>query len=275
MYKLLITDLDDTLYSWLGFFIPAFFGMVSEVNRLTGIETEVLLDEYRSVHQEKGTVEYPFSTLLLPSVKAVFDGKNSEEMKSELQPAFDRFNETRRKKLVLYPGVKEVLERLNHNGVKIIGFTDSGELNGFYRLQLLGISDLFTKIYVTDYEYPLPDYIVRDYRVFNAPLGKPDPELLENIVTEEGISKSEVLYMGDSLTKDIYMANKAGIKCVQCQYPHDFKVTEYYQRLVRISSWTDEIFAKENALRETCRDECVKPDYILTNYDELLNIINF
>lgn len=31
MIKLLITDLDDTLYSWIGFFIPAFYEMVDEL----------------------------------------------------------------------------------------------------------------------------------------------------------------------------------------------------------------------------------------------------
>lgn len=31
MIKLVITDLDDTLYSWIGFFIPAFYDMVQEL----------------------------------------------------------------------------------------------------------------------------------------------------------------------------------------------------------------------------------------------------
>ncbi len=31
MIKLLITDLDDTLYSWIGFFIPAFYEIVDEL----------------------------------------------------------------------------------------------------------------------------------------------------------------------------------------------------------------------------------------------------
>lgn len=273
MYKLLITDLDDTLYSWLGFFIPAFFGMVSEVSRLTGIDTEVLLDEYRTVHQEKGSVEYPFSTLLLPSVTSVLKGKNREEMKTALQPAFDRFNELRNENLILFPGVQDTLATLKKSGVSVIGFTDSGELNGFYRLLLLGISDLFTKVYVTNYDYPLPEYIVRDHKVFNAPRGKPDPKLLEGIVKKEGLNKNEVLYMGDSLTKDIYMAHKAGIRCVQCRYPLDFNASEYYQKLVRISSWTDEVFARERALQDICRNECIHPDYTLTDYNCLLDII--
>ena len=85
LYKLLITDLDDTLYSWTGFYIPAFYAMAEKVSHLTGIGMEQLLDEYRSVHQEKGSVEYPFATLRLPSVRAFFAGKSDEEMKELLR----------------------------------------------------------------------------------------------------------------------------------------------------------------------------------------------
>ena len=53
MIKLLITDLDDTLYSWLGFYIPAFYCMVEEVATITGTDQEQLLDEYKMIHQEK------------------------------------------------------------------------------------------------------------------------------------------------------------------------------------------------------------------------------
>ena len=274
MFRLLVTDLDDTLYSWIGFFIPSFFGMVDVVSTMTGIETETLLDEYKAVHQEKGTVEYPFSTVLLPSVQTVYAGKSRDEMKAILKPAFDRFNEIRNEKLTLYPGVESVLETLKGEGVKIIGFTDSGEMNGFYRLLMLGISHLFNKVYVTNYEYAIPDYIVKDHRVHEVPEGKPNPELLERIIKEEGIAKEEVLYMGDSLTKDIYMAKKAGVKCVQCKYPDFPDMADYSKKLFRISSWTDDVFAREKALRETCLREEIKADYYLTNYMQLLDIMH-
>ena len=41
--KVLITDLDDTLYDWLGFFIPSFYAMVDELVSITGIDKEILL----------------------------------------------------------------------------------------------------------------------------------------------------------------------------------------------------------------------------------------
>lgn len=67
--KILITDLDDTLYDWIGFFIPAFYGLVDEIASITGISKDVLLAEYKKKHQYYGSVEYPFVTLTLPSIQ--------------------------------------------------------------------------------------------------------------------------------------------------------------------------------------------------------------
>ena len=74
MIKLVITDLDDTLYSWIGFFIPAFYDMVQELSLLINVPQEKLLEEYKAIHQEVGSVEYPFATLNLPSVKKKYCG---------------------------------------------------------------------------------------------------------------------------------------------------------------------------------------------------------
>ena len=58
MIKLVITDLDDTLYSWIGFFIPAFYDMVQELSLLINVPQEKLLEEYKAIHQEVGSVVY-------------------------------------------------------------------------------------------------------------------------------------------------------------------------------------------------------------------------
>ena len=47
MIKLLVTDLDDTLYPWLGFFVPAFYGMVDELSRILKIDENVIIAEYK------------------------------------------------------------------------------------------------------------------------------------------------------------------------------------------------------------------------------------
>ena len=56
MIKLLISDLDDTLYDWTGFFVPAFYAMADEIARMTGIDEKKLLNEYMAAHQRLGSV---------------------------------------------------------------------------------------------------------------------------------------------------------------------------------------------------------------------------
>jgi hypothetical protein len=56
--KLLITDLDNTLYDWVTFFTASFRSMVTELTSM--LETsDNLLEEFKSIHQRCGTSEHP------------------------------------------------------------------------------------------------------------------------------------------------------------------------------------------------------------------------
>ena len=137
MIKLLISDLDDTLYDWTGFFVPAFYAMADEIARMTGIDEKKLLNEYMAAHQRLGSVEYPYATLELPSIKAYYNNATAEELKAALRPAFNVFNSVRESHLHLLPGVEEMLRALTEMGVTLIAYTESSKENGFYRLMKL------------------------------------------------------------------------------------------------------------------------------------------
>lgn len=49
--------------------MPAFYAMADEIAAITGIDEDALLDEYRMTHQRLGSVEYPYATLQLPSIR--------------------------------------------------------------------------------------------------------------------------------------------------------------------------------------------------------------
>ena len=115
MIKLLVTDLDDTLYSWLGFFVPAFYAMAEEVAAITHVDFSVILSEYKMIHQLTGSVETPFATLQLPSVKRAFPDMTEEQMKEQLDSAFHRFYSVRKRQLKLFPGVRETFIRIRWN----------------------------------------------------------------------------------------------------------------------------------------------------------------
>jgi phosphoglycolate phosphatase len=61
--------------------------------------------------------------------------------------------------------------------------------------------------------------------------------LLADICSREGFKPSDAIYIGDSLVKDISMANDAGVDSVYAEYgrQHDPK---YWSTLVSITHWT-------------------------------------
>ena len=269
MKKIIITDLDDTLYDWLGFFIPSFYEMVDEIVNITKINKDILLKEYKSIHQCYGSVEYPFATLELPSILNKYNGKSKEEIKENLGEAFHKFNSVRKRKLQLYDGVADTLKRLFENGVTIIGYTESAQENGFYRLKRLGISQYFKHIYTSESEYE--SNIPLDEKIITVKSKKPDKDVLINICNQENCSISDAAYIGDSLTKDVYMAKLANITSIWANYPKE--KNNYYDLLVDITSWTEDDFIREKELKKQYISFGIKPDYTISKFSQLLPII--
>lgn len=50
---------------------------------------------------------------------------------------------------------------------------------------------------------------------------KPDKDVLINICNQENCSISDAAYIGDSLTKDVYMAKLANITSIWANYPKE------------------------------------------------------
>lgn len=272
MIKLVITDLDDTIYSWIGFFIPAFYGMAREVSFLIGVPTDELLEEYKKIHQEVGNVEYPFATLSLPSVKKKYGGVSDEQLKSELNPAFHKFNSIRKKLLKLYPGVEDTLKFLKSYGIKVVAYTESAEENGFYRLKKLGVDDLFKEVYVSDSSYIRPDEIPASPKTHIVQGKKPNAKILTQICRDEEVDVHETIYIGDSLSKDMLMAKQAGVISVWCDYAKD-DIQELYGKLVAVSHWTENDFLCEERYKKEWKEKKYLPDFIISNFSECKNIV--
>ena len=64
--KLLITELDNTLYDWVSFYSQSFSAMAEELSKEINVPLDILLSEYKVVHQKFGNSEKPFATLELP-----------------------------------------------------------------------------------------------------------------------------------------------------------------------------------------------------------------
>lgn len=267
MIKLLITDLDDTLYSWLSFFVPAFYAMAEEVAAITHKDLSAILVEYKKTHQLTGSVETPFATLQLPSVKQAFPNMTEEQMKEKLDSAFHKFYSVRKHQLKLFPGVQDTLEELHNAGIRMVGYTESASENGVYRLRQLGIEQYFSCIYVSDSwrSKDRKDQVLISEKAKVVSGKKPNVDVLRQIVSDQNIPLDSALYVGDSLTKDIFMAKQLGVISVLFAGQGDLN-PELYEKLVAISSWTQADFLKEAQIKEECKKKAVHPDYVISNY---------
>ncbi|MBO5789173.1 MAG: HAD hydrolase-like protein [Clostridia bacterium] len=269
MKKVLITDLDDTLYPWIDVFVPSFYAMASALSSYIKTDLSLLFDEYRAVHQYYGNVEHPYATLALPSVSRFFGDMPKEEQKNALSPVFDAYRAERQKRLHLFPRVKETLSRLHESGVTIIGYTNSTVKNGYGRLKSLDIAHLFSRVYCAA---NVADEAALPTAVRTVTSRKPDKDTLLFIIKEEGFSPDEAICVGDSMTNDVYMAWQAGVTSVLLPHPpHDAAL---YDLLVEISSWTDATFALDRALKEEVKEKGVSPDYTFPLFSDLLPLFS-
>lgn len=273
MIKLIITDLDDTLYSWIGFFIPTFYDMVQELSVLMNISQEELLKEYKTVHQELGSVEFPFATLHLPAVRKKYKNCTDSQIRNELNPAFHKFNSTRKKLLQLYPEVEETLKYFVNHNITVVGYTESAEENGFYRLKKLGIDNYFKKVYVSNSIYERPDTFPSSIKTQVVYGKKPNAEILKAICHGEGVTVNEAIYIGDSLSKDMLMAKQAGVVSIWCDFfRRDFR--DLYNKLVKISHWTEKDFQQEARYKQEWKENNYSPDYTIHAFGECKDIIS-
>lgn len=256
--NLLVCDLDNTLYDWFAYFVPSFYAMVDEAVKILSCDRDVLLDDLRQVHRKHGDVEHPFSLLETAFVRSKFSD-NGGLAKVALDPAFHAFNKTRIDSLRLHDGVRETLELLLSNGVRIVAHTEGKFHSVRDRLLRLDLARYFSRVYCRERsatQHPAPNQVERSFSGFPENLvvelsqhqTKPDAEVLLEICRREGSSVDETAYVGDSVARDILMASRAGAYSIWAKYgsKHD---PEEYEKLVRVTHWTDDDVAREKDLK--------------------------
>lgn len=277
--KLLVTDLDNTLYDWVGFYAPAFDAMADALVDHLRVPKDQLLDEFQAVHQGYANSEQPFAVLELPSVQERYPELSRAERAAELDSVLHAFNSARRKHLELYPGVADTLRSLRSRGIVVVGHTEAIVENAYYRLSRLGIAGYFNGLYAlqgVSVEHPEPARAAAVkpppglVHVLSPEERKPNPRLLLNICRDEHVDARDCWYVGDSLTRDIAMATQAGCVAVWARYGTDVDPAAW-QKLVRITHWTKETVARDEELRRAA--ERIEPDYTIDSFGELLSLV--
>jgi phosphoglycolate phosphatase len=105
------------------------------------------------------------------------------------------------KELVLYDGIKELLEELRHKGFKLAVATNAYRRSTIESLTHLGIYLYFDAIACYDDVYK----------------GKPYPDMLLKLLDELKVPKSEALFIGDG-PRDEQAAKRAGIDYIMVDW---------------------------------------------------------
>ena len=280
--KLLVCDLDNTLYDWVGYFVTSFYSMVDKVIELIKCEREQLLDDFRVVHRKHHDSEHPFSVLETRTVRDHFSGCSTEEIANKLDPALHAFNISRKKSLRVYPGVHDVLEELRQDGIELVAHTESNFFAAVDRLGRLELDAYFNRIYCrtrTRSDHPMPEaarqwidrYPIEKYVELSGDKRKPNAKVLCHICDGEDVRVNEAAYVGDSMARDIVMAKEAGVHAILAEYGAHHSEDEY-SRLVRVTHWTEEDISRERELKEMSKN--IVPDAILKNsFSEIVDAL--
>ena len=269
--SLLVTDLDNTLYDWVGMWYQAFEAMLKEIERISGISREELEPEIQKVFQRYGTTEYAFVIQEIPSLSKKHPG---EDLTAVYDEAIRAYRFARIEALRLYPDVLNVLGEIKKCGSMIVVFTES---MGFYtmrRLKILGLDGLLDFVYSPP-DHRTPEDLKRFYDESaytlektvhrHIPEGeyKPNPQILKEIINADDIKAKpeKTIYMGDSLMKDIKMAQDAGIVDIHAKYGVAMN-SEAYEVLKRVTHWTKEDVERE---KKILAGGAVYPTYTLEN----------
>jgi FMN phosphatase YigB (HAD superfamily) len=273
--RLLVTDLDNTLYDWVTFFAESFSAMVEAAVQLLDVDRDALLDQLRDVHRRYHNSEHPFALLETEAVRQRFADLSRAEQAERLNDAFHAFNTARRRSLRLYPGVLETLQALNAMGTRIVGHTEATVTNAQFRLSKLGLTPYFHSLYAVEHNgdvHPNPARqeqiaAVPRVRLLSQDERKPDPRILMDICRDANVTPAQTLYVGDSIARDIGMARQAGVTAAWARYGTLFDRSAW-AILVRVTHWTDDDVRRAAHAEATLGD--VKPDLTLDTFSDLL-----
>jgi phosphoglycolate phosphatase len=210
-----------------------------------------------------------------------------EEPMAVYDDAIHTLNSVRKRTTSLYPGVADTLRTLRRNGVAVVAYTESIAFWTEWRIKLTGLDGIIDVLYSSpDHDLPqgvtfedlrtrpADEYGLKATIHKHAPAGalKPDPRVLKKILADYGIDPRQAVYVGDSLMKDVAMAQHTGTLDVYARYGAAHDRSEY-ELLRRVSHWREEDIDRERALAEASD---IAPSYTLENgFAEILDLFCF
>jgi phosphoglycolate phosphatase len=240
--KLLIVDIDDTLFDWLTMWSASFEEFSTALASTSRLSKAELVAALRRLHIGARTSERGFSRQ---------DAEELGASPEDIERLAHAFEDATLGRTRLFPDVPDTLEELRRRGVTIVAHTDTPASIAADRFVELGLDGVVDALFatagtgVTIHRRQARRPLLA--RVTELPHPKPDPKALQQVLADCGAEAREAVYVGDSKMKDLAMARAAGVVDVYAAYGCR-RSSSAYDLLKSVSHWTDEEIARERAV---------------------------
>ncbi|MFD2082933.1 FMN phosphatase YigB, HAD superfamily [Actinopolymorpha cephalotaxi] len=228
---LLVTDLDNTLYDFGQYFEAGLKRLIPVLMSLLAIDENEALLQVRAALSRTKNLENPFIVEHMPITESL----SKNEARDLARTANIEFWEGAKSGLYAYPGVEPTLRHLRAIGVPVVAHTDAPIHQAIRRLRFLQLDGFFQGIVATSWfrkrQGPYPTALVvalpgfrsppRRYKVtwrLSPTEAKPNRQVLKRIASTIGGRETQVLVVGDSVTRDVQPAIESGFIAAWAQY---------------------------------------------------------
>jgi phosphoglycolate phosphatase len=281
MIRAVVTDMDNTLYSWVDYIVPSLEAMVGSLCTTTGFPRIRVVQALKEVYERYESNEYPFA-IQESSLYAAFHYDFESFHNLVITPAREAFRSARHKYLRPYAHVLETLTELKRAGIPVVALTDAPRNPAERRVASMKLDEHLGAVYTLP-AFPFPDTgvgkdVIERERAGGVKLAcpvyelpreqeKPDPRGLQRICADLGVPPSEVMFVGDSLVKDVPLAQAVGTIDAWAEYG-TYVSAEYRERLAVISAAS----ATRRHLQHADGRERRPPSIRLSGFDQVLKI---
>jgi phosphoglycolate phosphatase len=297
-YKLIVTDIDNTVFDWVGYYVTAFNALLDTVASTIGSSRERLAAEARDVFLEHGSIEYPFLAQELQSVNK-FYGNDIDRMLSEaVAPGRDAFMAAAQAVLKPYEDVPQTLAAIKKRfpDLPIVALTDAPRYVAMWKLNKLGLLEHFDAVYgLPDPRVPTceinrrvkvdPEILLKHLqqsnfgfkgkiRILPDDYEKPGVRGLKTVLMDYDLdeptqNRKRVLWIGDNLRKDVGLGNRLNVQSAWAEYGTNVSATN----LASLSLFSPPQNIQKNVFIKVDDPSAPKPDVVFKSFSDLLGEI--